>query len=228
LDALTEGSLSQVDGRAAASRADLEKAWWLRTLAVFHSPRPIFAALRDDSEEGAHARQEPALALALLSGIAGILSTPAVEELLDRADFDGVLVSVFVFLAGSLYGLATYWIGGGALYFGARAAGGASSYRQARHTLAFAAAPLALLLLLVWPVRLAVYGGDVFRAGGADQAGVGRWLFAGTELAFFAWAGALLVLGVSALHAWPFIRSAGAVILAILALLLLGLAFSIV
>ncbi len=217
-----------MDAQATASRADLEKAWWLRTLAVFQSPRPVFAALRDDSEEGAHARQEPALALALLSGIAGILATPAVDELLDRADFDRLLVAVFVFLAGALYGLATYWIGGGALLFGVRAAGGASSYRQTRHTLAFATAPLVLLLLIVWPLRLAMYGGDVFRKGGADETGAARWLFAGAELGLFAWAGVLLVLGVSALHGWPLVRSLGAVVLAILALLLFGLAFSIV
>ena len=217
-----------MDVQAAANGAELEKAWWLRTLAVFQSPRPVFAALRDDSEEAAHARQEPALALALLSGVAGILATPAVDELLDRADFDWLLVAVFVFLAGALYGLATYWIGGGALHLGVRAAGGASTYRQARHTLAFAVAPLALLLLLVWPLRLAVYGGDVFRAGGGDESGAARWFFAGAELGFFAWAGALLVLGVSALHEWPVVRSLGAVVLAILALLLFGLAFSIV
>ena len=39
----------------------------------------------------------------------------------------------------------------------------ASSFRQARHIVGLAAAPLALSLLLVWPVRLAIYGGDVFR-----------------------------------------------------------------
>jgi hypothetical protein len=216
-----------VDAQASATRADLERAWWLRALAVFQSPAAVFAALRDDSEEHAHARQEPALAFALLSGVAGILATPTVGELLDRADFDGVLVAVFVFLAGALYGLATYWIGGGALHLGVRAAGGASSYRQARHTLAFAAAPLVLLVLLLWPLRLAVYGGDVFREGGADEAGVGRWVFAVAEVGFFAWAAALLVLGVSALHGWPLVRSLGAVVLSVLALLLVGLAFSI-
>jgi len=32
----------------------------------------------------------------------------------------------------------------------------------------FASAPLALSLLLVWPVRLAIYGDDLFRSGGSD------------------------------------------------------------
>ena len=49
------------------------REWWLRTLAVFQSPRPVFAALRDASPREAEARQEPILAIVFLAGIAAML-----------------------------------------------------------------------------------------------------------------------------------------------------------
>ena len=212
---------------SAAPGSSPEREWWLRTLAVFSSPRSTFAALRDDSRAASEAREEPVLALAVLAGIAGVLATPTVGDLLDDRERDALVVAVLIFLAGGLYGAATYWLGGCALHMGIRAAGGQTTYRQARHVLAFAAAPLALSLLVLWPVRLAVYGGELFRAGGADESGAGRWLFDGAELAFWLWAAALLVLGVKTLHAWPVVRSLGALVLAILALIALALVFSV-
>jgi hypothetical protein len=44
-------------------------------------------------------------------------------------------------------------------------------------------------------VRLAVYGEDVFKRGGTDH-GAGNTAFVVIELAFVAWALALLVLGL--------------------------------
>jgi hypothetical protein len=67
-----------------------------------------------------------------------------------------------------------------------------------RHALAFASAPVALSLFLVWPVRLAVYGQDVFRSGGSDH-GTGETAFVAVELLFVAWSLALLALGLRAL-----------------------------
>ena len=47
-----------------------EKAWFLRALLVLQSPRPVFAALRDDSDEAAEARQDAGGAIVWLAGIA--------------------------------------------------------------------------------------------------------------------------------------------------------------
>ena len=155
-----------------------------------------------------------------------MLATPTVGDLLTSGERDALVVAVLVFLAGGFYGAATYWLGGGALHLGMRAAGGATTYRQARHVLAFAAAPLALSLLVLWPPRLAIYGGDLFRAGGGDESGAGR-IFDGAEIAFSLWAAALLVVGVKTVNAWPLVRSLGALVLAILALIALALVFSV-
>ena len=212
-------------GRATGRPAP-ERAWWLRTVAVLASPLPTFAALRDDSREASESREEPVLALMLLAGTAGVLATPFVGDLLDNRERDGLVVAVLVFLAGALYGAATYWVGGAALAVGIRAAGGEGTYRQARHVLAFAAAPLALSLL-VWPARLAAYGGDLFREGGGDESGAGRFAFEAVEVAFFAWAALLLLVGVRTVHDWPIVRTLGALALAGLALVGLGLVFSI-
>ncbi len=219
------GTLVRVAATAEAPAASADREWWLRLLGVFASPASTFAALRDDSRRQAEARGEPVLAVTLLAGMAGVLATPAVGDLLDGGERDVLVVAVLVFLAGTLYGAATYWLGGGALHAGMRAAGGATTYRQARHVLAFAAAPLALSLLVLWPLRLAIYGGELFRAGGGDESGAGR-LFEGGEAAFSLWAAALLVIGVKTVNAWPLVRSLGALVLAILALIALALVFS--
>jgi hypothetical protein len=201
----------------AAQQASPERQWWLRTVAIFQSPRAVFAALRDDSDEQAAARQEPVLTIVFLAGIAGVLSARATGRLLDYWEIDAVLVAVLTFLSGGFYAFVTYWLGGVLLHLGIRAAGGEGSYRRSRHVLAFAAAPLALSLVLVWPVRLAVYGGDSFRAGGADE-GAGHWIFTGISIAFAVWAFALLVLGVSIVQRWTLGRTA--VALALIALTL--------
>ena len=207
-------------------QAALERDWWLRTLVVLTNPRSVFVALRDDSRPAAEARQEPVLALVLLAGMAAVLASPSTADLLDDGSRDRLVVAVLVFLAGGLSGAATYLLGGGALAIGIRAAGGEGTYRSARHLIAFAAAPLALSLFVLWPLELAVYGSDLFRTGGGDEDGAGRWIFQALEVGFVAWAAVLLVLGVMTVHAWPLVRTLGAVVLAGLALVALGVAFS--
>ena len=185
-----------------------ERAWWLRALLVLQSPRPVFAALRDDSDEAAQARAEPVLALLLLAGIAGILGTNAAARILDDFDVGVLLLAVWAFVSGSLYGIAGFWGVGALVLAGIRLAGGSGGYRRARHLLAYAAAPLALSLL-VWPVRIALYGGDVFRSGGAD-AGVGNGLFEALELGALLWAFVLVVVGIRTVEPFGWGRAAAA------------------
>ncbi len=192
----------------------LERAWRLRALLVLQRPRVVFAALRDDDDDAAQARQEPILALILLAGIAGVLTTSVARGLLDDAELDGLLVAVWAFIGGGFYGVAAYWLLGAFLFGAAQAFGGLGSYRRARHVVAFAAAPLALALFVLWPVGIAAFGTDLFRTGGADT-GSGGDVFALGEIAFAAWSVALLAIGVRAVHGWSWTRSAATTALAL-------------
>jgi Yip1 domain len=203
-----------------------EKQWWLRTLAIFQSPRPVFAALRDESKQDMEAREEPVLALIVLAGIAGILLVPETGRLLNdpAADNSGAVLAVLVFLTGGIYGIATYWLGGALLYVGLRGAGSSGSYRRARHVFAFAAAPTVLGLVLVWPVRLALYGTDSFRSGGEDD-GTLPLVFDFVSAGFALWALGLLVYGISVVEQWRLLRAGVSVALAVLAVLVLTFPF---
>src|ERR671930_301985 len=206
--------------RATAPNED--RVWLARALLVLIDPRPVFAALRDDSEDAARARQEPILALVWLVGIGSILWTSVAGRVMDDPAFDGLVVAVWAFIGGAFYGLFGYFAVGAALYGGLRAAGSLGSYRRARHLLAFACAPLALSLVL-WPVRLAVYGGDVFRTGGSDQ-GAGNAVLVFREFGFVAWAIALLVVGTRTLHAWTWPRTLEGISLAVIITALVAVA----
>jgi hypothetical protein len=191
---------------AAEPEASLQREWWLRALAIFQRPSLVFGGLRDDSDEAAEARQEPVLAIVLLAGFAGVLSTSLAGRVLDDPDYGGSSFAVLAwgFLGGAIYAALVYWLGGLMVHAFVRGLGGSSSYRQARHIVGFSAAPLALSLLLVWPVRLAIYGGDVFRNGGSDS-GVGDKVFEGLVIAAFAWTLVLVVAGVRTVSglSWP-------------------------
>ena len=186
--------------RGEAARTD-ERFWLVQTLAVLVRPRDVLSTLRDDSEEAARARSEAVLALVLLAGIASVLWTPTVGRLLEDklVAWDGLLIAVVVFFGGGVYATFAYWTLGLVLHAAASPFRGTRSYRQARHLLAYAAAPVALSFFVVWPVRLAVYGEDVFRKGGSDR-GAGNWAFIGLELLFVAWSLGLLALGVSVIR----------------------------
>jgi hypothetical protein len=181
--------------------------WLARAVTVLWQPREVLAGLRDDSDDSARARSEAVLALVLLTGIAGVLWTPVAGTILNDVTLDWLDVAIWAFLGGGIYGVALYFVGGLILQWLVRA-GGWISYRQARHLLAFAAAPVALSLFVVIPIRLAVYGEDVFRTGGSDL-GAGAWAFAGVELVFVAWALCLLVLGLRILLSKSSSSSAG-------------------
>lgn len=202
---------------------ELQRAWWLRVPAALLSPRPVFAALRDDSQEAAHARQEPVSALVGLAGIAGVLATPVARHLLNDPAFGLSVVPVWAFVGGVAYGLAAYWGLGFFLFAALRGLGSLGTYRRARHLLAYAAAPIALSLFTFWPVRILVYGRDLFRTGGDDY-GTGDAVFGILLLAFLAWAVVLLTLGVRSVHGWSWPRTGAAVAIAAVlpALLVLG------
>jgi hypothetical protein len=178
---------------SAERPANPERDWWLRALVVLQSPVTVFAALRDDSREAAEARQEPITALVVLAGIALFLLDPSTHKLMDNTDVDALTALVLVFVAGSFSGLVAYWLGGGAVAAGMRGAGASGTYRGARHVVAYSSAPLALSLLLLWPLRLSLYGGDLFRSGGSDSGPAARVL-AAAELLFAAWSAGLLVV----------------------------------
>jgi hypothetical protein len=79
--------------------------------------------------------------------------------------------------------------------------------------LALASAPLVLALVTFWPIRIAVYGSDLFRTGGDDY-GRGDAIYGGVLIGFAAWSVLLLLVGVRAVHGWTWGRSAAAVALA--------------
>ena len=93
----------------AASRAD-EKSWFLRALLVLQSPRPVFGAISDDSNDVAEARAEASAAIVWFAGMAGVLATPVAGTLLDDAEMDWALVAVWTFLAGGLFGFVFYFV----------------------------------------------------------------------------------------------------------------------
>lgn len=191
----------------------LERSWWLRAPAVLVAPRAVFVSLRDDSDEAIEARQEPLTAIIGLAGFAGVLATPVARHLLNDPSASLSLIPVWVFLGGAAYAVAVYWLGGGLLYGAARRFGGLGSFRRARSVLALSSAPLALALFTLWPVRIAIYGQNLFRTGGDDW-GPGDRTFGGLLYFAFAWSAILLVIGVRSVHGWSWARSLATVGLA--------------
>ena len=179
--------------------------WWERTLLVLRRPAEVFAALRGEDDGS---RSEPLLAIVFLAGIAGVLGTNAFSHALDDFELDGLTLAVVAFIAGGLYGLVGYFLLGFLAYAGARAAGSDVSFGRARQIVGFAVVPLALSLL-VWFVRIAIYGGDPFRTGGSDT-GFGNHLFEAVEVVALVWSGVLLVVGLRAYHGWSIARALAA------------------
>jgi hypothetical protein len=162
--------------------------------------------LRDDSDEAADARQDAAGTIVWLAGIASVLATTVASKLLDDVEMDATLVAVWAFLSGGLYGFGLYVVVGKVFEVALRKLGGHGSFRRSRHLLGFSAAPIALALLVYWPVRIALYGKDTFRSGGADGDTVGMALAWGFYV-FVLWSLVLLVVGVRTVHGWSWGRS---------------------
>lgn len=175
-------------------------------MSVLQRPRPVFAGLRDDSDEAAEVRQDAAGAVVWLAGIAGVLATTVASTLLDDPARDWLVVAVWAFLAGGLYGFAFYFVLGKVLHVALRKLGSRGSFRRARHLLGFAAVPVALALFLYWPVRISIYGEDLFQYDGTDGNTAGT-IFAWSFYLFVLWGVALLVIGVRTVHGWSWARS---------------------
>jgi Yip1 domain len=211
----------------AQTPAQAERDWWLRLALVLQSPSSVFAWLRDDSAEATAARQEPITAVLFLSGISIFLSTRTAGRLFDEIEFDALLVVVEAVIAGLLVAIQNFWIVGGAVYLGGRAADSSASYRQVRHVVALAATPFVLSLVFVWPVRLAMFGSDSFRSGGSDH-GTAEAVFRAFDATFLVWSLGLLVVGVRTLNGWRWPRSLAslsiaAVVLAAVIFLFVGI-----
>jgi hypothetical protein len=190
------------------------RAWWLRVPATLLSPRSVFFALREeDDDDDVAARSEPLLLVIWLAGIATVLATPTAADLLDDPDYDSTLLAIWAFIAGGIYGFVGYFVIGLAVLFGVRLFGSIGSFRRARQTVGFALVPLAVSVLLLLPLRLAVYGGDTFRAGGADE-GTGERVLLVAQLVFAVWSVALLALGVRVVHGWSWVRAVAALVVA--------------
>jgi hypothetical protein len=186
-----------------------ERAWWLRVPAVLLSPRSVFFALREEDPDDVAARSEPILLVVWMAGAAAVLATPTAGALLDKPEYDAILVAIWAFVAGGIYGAVGYVLMGFGLYFGARLLGSLGSFRRERQIVGFALVPLALSLVVLLPVRLALYGGDAFRGGGADE-GAGETVLLGVQLGFAAWSLVILAIGVRVVHGWTWLRSGGA------------------
>ena len=150
------------------------------------------------------------------------LGSSTARTLYDNSEYDAALVAVWAVVAGGFIAFAGYFIVGGALYLGTRGLGSEGTFRRARHVLAFALAPVALSLFVVWPLQLAAFGTDVFRRGGADE-GAAATLLDGLAVGFAAWSAVLLLLGVRAVHGWTWGRSLAS--LALVALFLAAFAY---
>ena len=202
-----------------------DRSWWLRALAALAAPQAIFVQLRDESEDAVDARTEPLFAILALASISVVLVSPTFRRMLNDGSVSVLLIPVLAFIAGGIYAVAVYWLGGGLLFGAGRRFGSEGTWLRARHVVALAATPLALSLVTFWPIRIAVYGEDLFRTGGDDY-GRGDAIFGGVYLGFVAWSVCLLLIGVRTVHGWTWGRTAATVALAAAFPVLIGIAAS--
>ena len=186
----------------------LEREWWRRIPLLLLRPREVFRAV-DGSEETAEALQEPIVAVTFLAGIAMFLATATAGTLYDDPEFDSLLVVVEAIFAGALVALQNYWLGGVALLLGQRSLGSMARYRTARHIVGLSTAPFVLALVVVWPLRIAIFGKDLFSSGGSDE-GVTGHVLTGIDTAFVVWGLALVAIGVRTVEGWGWARTLGA------------------
>jgi hypothetical protein len=206
----------------------LEREWWSRLPRLLYAPASVFAELRDESPEAADARQEPLVAVTFLAGIAMFVGTVAVDPAYRSTDIDFSTFNLTfeAILGGALVAISNFWFGGALVYLGTRGLGALTGYRLARHIVGLATAPFVLLLVLSVPVRLALYGTDLFKAEGSDS-GAGGDAFIAIDALWLAWTVALVLIGIRTTQRWTWARSAGALgVFALFAILLGTLTFA--
>ncbi|HZR92866.1 MAG TPA: YIP1 family protein [Gaiellaceae bacterium] len=200
----------------------LEREWWARLPRLLTAPAEVFRRLADESRAAADERQEPLVAVTFLAGIPMFLSLVSLQPPYDRytsfSELDLVLQTI---IGAGLVGLSNFWLGGFLVYLGARGLGALTGFRLGRHLAGLATAPFVVELVLVWPVRLALYGGDLFRSGGADE-GTGGDVFRGIDALFLLWAVVLVLVGIRSTQRWTWRRSGAAVGVAALFAVLVG------
>ena len=190
------------------------RAWWLRVPATLLSPRSVFFALREEDDEDVAARAEPILLVVWLAGAASFLMDPLAGRILDDPDYDAVNLAIWFFIGGGITGAVYYFVVGLAVQFGAMLLGSQGSFTRQRQLVAFAAVPLALSFVVLLPLRLALFGGDTFHAGGADE-GAGETVITGLQLGFAIWSLVLVAVGVRVVHGWGWARTTGALAAAV-------------
>jgi Yip1 domain len=206
----------------------IERAWWSRLPRILVAPSEVFAELRDESREAADARQEPLVAVALLAGVAMFVGLVALEPPYKSTDYDFSTFNLVLesILGGALVALSNFWLAGALVYLGTRGLGALSGYRLARHIAGLATTPFVLLLVSSVPVRLALYGTDLFKAEGRD-AGTGGDVFIAIDALVLVWTLALVLIAIRATQRWTWGRAAGALGIAALFAILFGtLAFA--
>lgn len=201
----------------------IEREWWSRLPRLLYAPAGVFEELRDESREAADARQEPLVALAFLAGIAMLLGIVAIQPPYNRfyEDLSAFNMTFETILGGALVALSNFWLGGALLYLGARGLGATTGYRLARHVAALATAPFVVVLVLAVPVRIGLFGVDLFRDTGRDS-GAGGDVFIAVDALALAWTLGLALVGVRVTQRWTWGRAAAAVGVAALFAILLG------
>jgi len=201
----------------------IERAWWGRLPRLLFAPAGVFEELRDESREAADARQEPLVALTFLAGIAIFLGSVAIDPPYNRyyLDLSAFNLTFETIVGGAVVGIGNFWAAGAILYLGTRGLGAFTGYRLARHVVGLATTPFVLVLLLALPVRVGLYGTNLFHAEGSDS-GAGGDVFIAIDTVALIWTLALALIGIRVTQRWSWGRSAAALGVTALFAILLG------
>ena len=147
--------------------------------------------------------------------MAAVLATPTAADILDDPEYDAVLLAIWAFIAGGLYGSVGYFVIGFALYFGVRLLGSLGDFRRARQTVGFALVPLAASLLLVAPAPACALRRRHVprrrRRRGRGRARPARRSSSRSPPG----RSRSLVIGVRVVHGWSWLRSARSLVAAV-------------